>query len=64
MKNIPILKRKVIDLIEELGLSPAEALKALEPICEAMRRRSRLSVEKEVREWKNKKGIPRIKTDY
>lgn len=63
-KNIPILKKKVIDLVKELGLQPAEALAALDPICERLRKESRANVEKGVNEFKRKNGIARIKTDY
>lgn len=64
MKNVPIFKKKVQLLISELGLTPADALQALEPMCESLRKRSRASVEKDVNEWKKRKGIARIKTDY
>ncbi len=36
----------------------------LEPLCEVYRAESRQEVEKDVREWTKKKGLPRIKTDY
>lgn len=64
MKNTPIFKKKIIDLMDELNLTPSEALVALEPLCELLRKRSRLSVQNEVNDWKKKKGIARIKTDY
>ena len=64
MKNIPIMKKKVKEIINEMNMTPAEALAALEPICEILRKKSRLAVEQEVAEFKKTKGIPRIKTDY
>ena len=51
-------------MAKELGLSPIDILEALEPICEENRRKSSISVEKDVADWKAKKGIARIKTDY
>lgn len=64
MKNIPILRKKVKDLIKELNLSPAEVLKALDPILDETRRKSSAEVESDVAKWKAKHGLPRIKTDY
>lgn len=63
-RNIPIMKKKVSLLIKELDLSPVEVLQVLEPICEHYRKCSRENVERDVSEWKKKKGIPAIKTDY
>ena len=51
-------------MIKELSLSEVEVLDVLEPICEENRKRSRLKVEQDVADWKAKKGLPRIKTDY
>jgi hypothetical protein len=45
-------------------LEAAERLSILEPLCEKYRKESRQNIEKDVREFKSKKGIPRIKTDY
>jgi hypothetical protein len=45
-------------------LSPIERLSILEPLCELYRKESRMDVEKDIREYKHRKGIPRIKTDY
>ena len=64
MKNTPIFKKKVKEMAKELGLSPIDILEALEPICEENRRKSSISVKKDVADWKAKKGIARIKTDY
>jgi len=63
-KNIPVMKKKVAELIKELQLTPAEALLALEPVCERLRKESRESIEKDVADFKKKAGIPNIKTDY
>jgi hypothetical protein len=45
-------------------LEASERLAILEPLCDKYRKESRDSVEKDLREFKSKKGIPRIKTDY
>ena len=58
------MKKKVIDLIKELQISPVEALQTLEPIVDALRRESRKNVEKGVTEFLRQKGLPKIKTDY
>ena len=61
-KNTPIVKKKLVELLKELPV--IERLNILEPLCEIYRAESRQEVEKDVREWTNKKGLPRIKTDY
>ena len=63
-KNCPILKKKVIELIKELQISPVDALQTLEPIVDALRRESRKNVEKGVNEFLRVNGLPKIKTDY
>ena len=63
-KNIPILKARLLSLIQELNLTPSEALQAIEPVAEKMRKDSRGEVEKDVNEFKRKHGIARIRTDY
>jgi hypothetical protein len=61
-KNTPIVKKKLVELLKELPV--IERLNILEPLCEVYRAESRQEVEKDVREWTKKKGLPRIKTDY
>lgn len=61
-KNTPIVKKKLVELLKELPV--IERLNILEPLCEVYRAESRKEVEKDVREWTKKKGLPRIKTDY
>lgn len=63
-KNVPIFRKKVNELIHELKLTPVEVLQVVEPVAEIMRQMSRKQVEDGVNEWKRKKGIARIKTDY
>jgi hypothetical protein len=61
-KNTPIVKKKLVELLKELPV--IERLNILEPLCEVYRAESRKEIEKDVREWTKKKGLPRIKTDY
>jgi hypothetical protein len=61
-KNTPIVKKKLVELLKELPV--IERLNILEPLCEVYRAESRQEIEKDVREWTKKKGLPRIKTDY
>ena len=61
-KNTPIIKKQVQELLKTLP--PIERLNILEPLCEKYRAESRTEVEKDIREWSRKKGLPRIKTDY
>jgi len=61
-KDIPILKKQITQLLSKL--EPAERLQVLEPLCEKYRKESRDAIEKDLQEFKRKKGIPRIKTDY
>lgn len=61
-KNTPIVKKKIVELLKELPV--IERLNILEPLCDIYRAESRKEVEKDVREWTKKKGLPRIKTDY
>ena len=56
------MKKKLVELLKELPV--IERLNILEPLCEVYRAESRQEVEKDVREWTKKKGLPRIKTDY
>lgn len=56
-KNVPILKRKTELLIEEFGMSPTDALIALESLCETLRRRSSYAIEKDVQNFRNKKRM-------
>jgi len=61
-KDSPILKKQIKDMLSKLP--PVERLAILEPLCDAYRKESRMDVEKDIREFKHRKGIPRIKTDY
>jgi hypothetical protein len=61
-KDTPILKKQIQEMLSKL--EAAERLSILEPLCEKYRNESRQNIEKDVREFKSKKGIPRIKTDY
>jgi hypothetical protein len=61
-KNTSIVKKKLVELLKELPV--IERLNILEPLCEVYRAESRKEIEKDVREWTKKKGLPRIKTDY
>ena len=61
-KDSPILKKQIKDMLSKLNA--IDRLAILEPLCEIYRNESRLEVEKEIREFKHRKGIPRIKTDY
>lgn len=61
-KDAPILKKQIQEMLSKLAA--AERLAILEPLCDKYRKESRADVEKEVQEFKRKKGIPRIKTDY
>jgi hypothetical protein len=56
------VKKKLVELLKELPV--IERLNILEPLCEVYRAESRKEIEKDVREWTKKKGLPRIKTDY
>jgi len=61
-KDSPILKKQIKEMLSKLP--PIERLAILEPLCEIYRKESRLDVEQDIREFKHRKGIPRIKTDY
>lgn len=61
-KDTPIIKKQIKELLTKIP--PVERLTILEPLCDMYRRESRKEVEKEVTEFKRKRGIPRIKTDY
>lgn len=61
-KDSPIIKKQIKLLLAKL--SPVERLIILEPLCDTYRKESRMEVEKDIQEFKRKKGIPRIKTDY
>ncbi len=61
-KDSPIIRKQIKELLSKL--SPIERLAILEPMCDAYRKESRMDVEKDTQEFKRKKGIPRIKTDY
>ena len=61
-KDTPILKKQIAQLLSKL--EAAERLQVLEPLCDKYRKESRAAVEKDLQEFKKKKGIPRIKTDY
>lgn len=61
-KDSPIIKKQIKELLSKLN--PAERLAILEPLCDIYRKESRIEIEKEVTEFKRKRGIPRIKTDY
>ena len=61
-KDSPILKKQIKDMLSKLN--PIDRLAILEPLCEIYRKESRLDVEKDIQDFKHRKGIPRIKTDY
>ena len=56
------LKKSIQDLIETLP--PIKKLKILESLSDVYREESRAEIENDLLQWKAKKGIPRIKTDY
>ena len=61
-KDTPIVKKQIKELLSKIPI--ADRLEILEPLSDMYRRESRKEVEKEVSEFKRKRGIPRIKTDY
>ena len=61
-KDTPIIRKQIKELLSKL--SPVQRLIILEPLCDTYRKESRMEVEKDIREFKREKGIPRIKTDY
>ena len=56
------LKKQINQLLSQL--TAAERLTILEPLCDKYRKESRQEVERDLADFKLRKGIPRIKTDY
>ena len=52
-------QKKVKELIQELNLSAADVLSVVEPLAEAMRKKSREEIYKETTDWAQKMGISR-----
>lgn len=61
-ENVQIFRRKVKELIKEVGLSPVEVLFVIDPLAEHMRKKSRENVENGVREFVRSK--PALKKKY